>query len=157
MSKEITNLCDNLINKIDDRYNTLKVEDEIKWDFVLELEDESSIDKIKKQFKIDLPEELIKLIKNYNGAYPNKSNCDISGFGTTDFKCLLSYNENDDENIYDVIEYFTNKYNGEIIPFASDSGSGYYCISDKGVIYIYDEKIYLVSKTVNELLLNLYN
>ena len=157
MSKEINEICDNLLKKIDDRYNALKVEDEIKWDFVLELENEEAIDNIKSQFKINLPEELIKLIKNYNGAYPNKTNCDINGFGTTDFKCLLSYNKNDDENIYDVIEYFIDKYNGEILPFASDSGSGYYCISDKGVVYIYDEKIYLVSKTINELLINLYN
>jgi len=139
-----------------DIFNALKVEDGIKWNYVLDLENEESVDNITKLFKINLPEELIKLIKNYNGGYPNKTNCDINGFGTTDFKCLLSYNENDDENIYDVIEYFIKKYNGEILPFASDSGSGYYCISNKGIIYINEEKIYLVARTINELLLNFY-
>ena len=32
------------------------------------------------------------------------------------------------------------KYNGEILPFACDSGDGYYCISDKGIIYVNNDK-----------------
>ena len=139
-----------------DIFNALKVEDGIKWNYVLYLENEESVDNITKLFKINLPEELIKLIKNYNGGYPNKTNCDINGFGTTDFKCLLSYNENDDENIYDVIEYFINKYNGEILPFACDSGDGYFCFSDKGIIYVNNDKEYFVSENINKLLLSLY-
>lgn len=156
MSKEINEMCDNLLKKIDDKYNSLKVEDEIKWDFVIALNNEDSIDKIKSKLNIEIPEDLINLIKNYNGGYPNKSSFNIKDYGTTDFKCLLSYNEEDDENIYDIIDYFIDKYNGGVLPFACDSGDGYYCISDKGIIYVNDNKSYFISENINKLLLSLY-
>lgn len=151
MSK-IKEACDNLLKKIDGKYESLKVENEIKWDFVITLNKEENIDEIQNKLNIKMPEELIDLIKKYNGGYPNKTSCNIKDYGTTDFKCLLSYNEQDDENVYDVIDYFIDKYNGEILPFACDSGDGYYCISDKGIIYVNNDKSYFVSENINKFL-----
>ena len=51
-----------------------------------------------------------------------------------DVKMLLSYNENDPENIYKVIEYFIKSYNGSLIPFASDSAGNYYCEQGKRIV-----------------------
>lgn len=129
------------------------INEEMQWSFVVPLENYTNIDEVQNNFKILIPKELVKLIKQNNGGYPKKNkHCSIDGFGETDFKCLLSFNKNDDDNIFDSLEYFINKYNGMLIPFAIDSGSGYYCISDKGIIFFSeaDEKTYYIANDINE-------
>lgn len=130
------------------------MKDIVSWSFTIPLGDENSINYIQQKFKIKMPIELIEIIKKYNGGYPSKYKCNIEGFGDTDLKCLLSFNEEDDETIYDVLEFFINKFDGMLIPFASDSSSGYYCISKNGVEYYneLDSNCFFVANNINEFL-----
>ena len=51
----------------------------------------------------------------------------MSNGDESDVKALLSFNETDRENIYKAIGYFILQYQGNLVPFASDSAGNYYC------------------------------
>lgn len=108
----------------------------INWNYSIPLSDKNKIDEIESKLLIKIPQELKELIVNYNAGYPSLSNCRVPGFGETDFKMLLSYNEDDDENIYQVIDFFIKKFHKRVLPFGSDSGSGYFCIKDDIIVYV---------------------
>lgn len=126
----------------------------IKWDFVIPLNDESKISEIESKFKIKISKELFDLIKKYNAGYPNKNICNIEKLGARDLKCLLSYNENDGENIYDSLNYFLEKYDGFVIPFAVDSGSGTYLYTTSGIYYVdaNNSEMFFVAKNIENFL-----
>ena len=108
----------------------------IKWSFSTELNNSSVIDEVESRLSIEIPNELKNLIKEHNAGYPSPSKCIIPNFGESEVKLLLSYNENDEENIFDVLDYFLKKYHKRVLPFASDPGSGYFCIKDDIVVYV---------------------
>ena len=111
----------------------------ITWSFSTPINDINTIDYVENNFTVKLPPELRDLILKHNGGYPSLSRCDVPGYGETDFKMLLSYNDDDDENIFEVLDYFVKKYHKRVIPFASDSGSGYFCVKDDYIVFCADE------------------
>jgi len=130
---------------------------DLKWNFVYSLRDEKVISEVESKFKIKMPTELYNLIKNYNGGCPNKNVCKVDKLGYTDVNCLLSY-ESGDESIYDVLDFFLEKFNGLAIPFACDSGSGYYLYTSSGVYYTNNDNIdelFFVAKDIPSFLENL--
>lgn len=129
----------------------------IKWDFIIPLTDQSKISEIESKFKIQIPNELSDLIKKYNAGCPSKNICNIEKLGFRDLKCLLSFNEIDDDNIYDYLNYFLEKYDGLAIPFAVDSGSGVYLYTVSGIYYTDDNNIemFFVSNNLERFLENL--
>lgn len=109
---------------------------DIVWSFSTTLNDVNSINDVESKFVITLPHELKDIIINNNGGYPSKSKVSIPGFGETDMKMLLSFNKEDAETVYDIMDYFAKKYHGRVIPFAVDSGSGYFCVKDNYIVFI---------------------
>jgi len=130
----------------------------INWSFSTPVTDVNIIDLVESNFTISIPDELRELILKHNGGYPSLSRCNIPGFGETDFKMLLSYNEDDDESIFDVMDYFVKKYHKRVIPFASDSGSGYFCVKDDYIVYVAEtiDSPIPICENINQLLNNLF-
>ena len=123
----------------------------VTWSFVTPLKDNNKIEAVKSLLSISFPEELVHLIEANNGGSPSLTRCNIPGFGETDFKMLLSYNNCDEESVFDVLDFFIKKYHKRVLPFASDSGSGYYCIKDDYVVYASEEtdSLYPLAEDIN--------
>jgi len=91
------------------------------------------------------------LIQQYNAGYPEPCTVEVPTLGKRDVKMLLSYNRNDDETVYQVIAYFMRAFHKRVLPFASDSFSGYYCIKDGSAVVFLDEEestVYPVSESI---------
>ena len=117
----------------------------ILWTFSSPLSDSAAIAALESNYGIVIPAELKKIIQSHNGAHPTPDRCTIPKWGTTNVKMLLSYNRDDPETIYDVIDYFMTRTHKRLIPFATDSGSGYFCMKDSLVVYTADEELFPIT------------
>ena len=113
----------------------------INWRLDSPLENTQAIDALETQYGFTLPDSLRQLIIAHNAAFPKPDRCAVPGLGERDVKMLLSYNPDDPETVYDVFEFFFKRSRGRLIPFASDSGSGYYCLSGAQVVYIDENEL----------------
>ena len=111
----------------------------IQWNNAEQLKDPIAIDAIEAGYGITIPAELKKLIIEHNGGFPTPNRCIIRDNMERDVKMLLSYNNDDPETIFDVIDYFMKRSHRLILPFASDSGDGYYCLKGSFVVYVEGE------------------
>ena len=96
----------------------------------------TSIEKIQaveSENNIQLPQELKDLILQYNNGRPEKSSFMVNG-NERIFKKLLSYNQEDTENIYPYIDILRN-INKDLFPIASDPGGNFICLSEGKIIY----------------------
>lgn len=130
----------------------------VKWQYVEPLKNSLVIEQFEKKYNVILPISFKKIVKQFNAGYPTPNYCKIPGFYETDVKMLLSFNEEDPETIYDVIDFFLRKSHNKLIPFASDSGSGYFCFKGELVVYVVDESFNQVTIASNfeEFLNNLF-
>ena len=108
----------------------------INWKFVIPLENKEEIEKLEKKYNIVLPNDLKECIKNNNAGYPDKKTFDTKISKERVFKDLLSYNKDDDENIYQFEElFYTN-----LIPFGLDPFGNILCLNDdkKVILYLHE-------------------
>lgn len=105
-----------------------------KWSRPKPLENPLAVKHLQAKYGFALSGELTNCILSNNGARPRPNTIVLKNGEENDVKMLLSYNENDPENIYKVIEYFIKTYNGSLIPFASDSAGNYYCEQGKRIV-----------------------
>ena len=105
-----------------------------KWLRSKPLENPLAVEQLQEKYNFSLSGDLVNCILSNNGAKPRPNTIVLKNGEENDVKMLLSYNENDPENIYKVIEYFIKSYNGSLIPFASDSAGNYYCEQGKRIV-----------------------
>ena len=105
-----------------------------KWIRSKPLENPLAVKQLQEKYNFSLSGDLVNCILSNNGAKPRPNTIVLKNGEENDVKMLLSYNENDPENIYKVIEYFIKSYNGSLIPFASDSAGKYYCKQGKRIV-----------------------
>lgn len=108
----------------------------IQWKNEVPLKDPIAIQAIEAGYGIKIPPELTRLITEHNGGFPFPNRCIIRGNMERDVKMLLSYNSDDLETIFDVIDYFMKRSHRLLLPFASDSSDGYYCLKGSLVVYV---------------------
>lgn len=132
----------------------------MEWKRIKNLDDKSCLEKFQKEFGIEIPISLKHLILHYNGARPSEKLIKLENGNVLEVKMLLSYNEEDTENIYDCIEFFKKKYNNKILPFATEPSGNYFCMNleDYSIIYwIHEEdSIIKVSNSLKQFLQRLY-
>lgn len=110
-----------------------------------------------KKYGYKIPSDLKECIIINNGGRPIPDTIKLNNGEEFDVKSLLSFNKNDPENIYKVIDYFKNNYDGELMPFAADSGGNYYCIKNNNVIlWTQDNEIFAVSESFSDFLAKLF-
>lgn len=105
-----------------------------EWSRPKPLENPSAVKQLQEKYGFALSKDLTNCILSNNGARPRPNTIILKNGEENDVKLLLSYNENDPENIYKVIEYFIKTYYGSLIPFASDSAGNLYCEQDKRIV-----------------------
>lgn len=105
-----------------------------KWSRPKPLDNPMAVKQLQEKYGFALSGDLTNCILSNNGARPRPNTIVLKNGEENDVKMLLSYNENDPENIYKVIEYFIKTYNGSLIPFASDSAGNYYCEQGKRIV-----------------------
>lgn len=95
----------------------------IKWKYISKLTDEKVFENIEEKYNLQIPEEIIKLIKTANGGSPDKERILI---GKTErvFGGLLSFNEGDPDNVYTALDSIEYK---NFLPFAVDPFGNYFC------------------------------
>lgn len=99
----------------------------IKWDFVEELQDERSISEIEKMVGIKFPQDFVDCVKKYNAANPEPNSFDTDIEEGHVFDALLSFNNEDLDNIYssiDGIEFFPYD---TLAPIALDPFGNFIC------------------------------
>lgn len=106
------------------------------------------------RYNINISEEYIQFIKNYNGGIPVKNIINIQ-YEEYEIRYFVSYNINDYNYIGEAFGWFLQETKKKMIPIAKDSGDSYYCYGiDSGEIFYWDREINsykIIFKTINEL------
>lgn len=107
------------------------------WKYKSELLNENVFEEITKNYGLIVPEELKTLIKEANGATPDKTKV-VIGNKERVFGALLSFNEGDPDDVYTVLDSIEYK---SFIPFGVDPFGNYYCYHvNKHEVYFWDHE-----------------
>mgnify|MGYP004524959015 CR=1 FL=1 len=105
----------------------------IIWDFTLSLEDDSILDNFEIDYAYRIPEDLKKLIRENNAGIPEQNIFDSPKEGMV-FAGLLSFNKNDEETVYMVLNNFIINGKLEMIPFGTDGFGNIFCLKCNKVV-----------------------
>lgn len=98
----------------------------ITWRKEKPLADTKSIEKLEANYQMQIPEDLKSCITAHNGGRPSPNIITTASGDEYDLKLMLSYNPNDIETVYKVMDFFSVQ---GLLPFAADSGGNYFCIA----------------------------
>ncbi len=107
----------------------------ITWRRIKKLNTPDAISAFEKKYGFSVPTDLKDCILAYNGGRPTPKVFSTDSGVEYEVKSLLSYNEEDVENIYKVIDFFLKEYCTSVLPFAKDSGGNYYCVKDGKIVF----------------------
>jgi hypothetical protein len=132
----------------------------LDWKYVKPLKNPEAVQHFELKNAIRIPDSLKKFILEFNGGRPSLSSFDTDINKERVFKTLLSYNEDDIENIYKVIDMFKIGNVLKLLPFASDPFGNYICIDfhqNSIVFWNHEtEKTEFISEGFNEFIQSLY-
>ncbi|MFA9558150.1 SMI1/KNR4 family protein [Evansella sp. AB-rgal1] len=103
--------------------------DKLQWKREKTLTEPNSIKLFEQEKGFSVPTELKELVKKHNGGRPSPNEINTVDGTELEVKGLLSFNKEDVENIYDVVDYFKGNFNNTLLPFATESGGNFYCIN----------------------------
>ncbi len=128
-----------------------------KWKYVKELKNSNLIEEFEKTYSAKLPIDFKKFVKINNGGRPYSDIIDTETTKERVFKCLLSFNKEDKENIFSSYEIL-KKEDTSLIPFASDPSGNFFCIKDNKIFLWLHENgnLEFVSNSFSEMLDKLY-
>ena len=127
----------------------------INWKYVIPLENKEEIQEIEKKYSVLLPNDQKECIENNNAGYPNKKIFYNEVSKEKIFKDLISYNREDEENIYQFEELFRIN----LIPFGLDPSGNILCLDDdkKVILYLHEtQEKEFVANNFSEFLNKLY-
>lgn len=128
-----------------------------KWSRISKIDDIMVVNRLEDKYGFSISEELKNCILLNNGARPKPNTIRLKNGEENDVKMLLSYNENDCENVHEILEYFIKLYNGSLIPFAVDSAGNYYCEQGKRIVlWTQSKEIFPVCNNFSQFLELLY-
>lgn len=128
----------------------------MEWKYVNNLKNNKSITEIEEKYNIKIPNYLKELIIQYNGGRPSDNTFDTENNKERVFKCLLSYNKDDRENIYIYDDLFRINY----IPFANTPSGDVICLNVKNQkieLYLHEtDKFEFISDNIKRFIEELY-
>ena len=77
------------------------------------------IESVEHRLQITLPEDYKQFVLKYDGGYPNPNHFKVDG-KVEIFNNLISLDENEHDNIYEVLEDLKDRLGDHLIPFAED-------------------------------------
>ncbi len=105
-----------------------------KWILGKALSDSAILDRFESKYGMTIPSDLKACILSNNGAYPVPDGIQLANGAKDNVKALLSYEQDDPENIYEVMPFFEKEYGKKLLPFATNESSDYYCIQEGRVV-----------------------
>lgn len=127
------------------------------WKYVIALTDETVFDQFYQTYHIEVPEDLQELVRKANAGTPSKYCVKVADCGERVFGALLSYNKEDDDNVYMAMEMNQSRRH---IPFAVDPYGNFFYenLLSGDIFWINHEngKIVQVADSLTDLLENLY-
>lgn len=106
----------------------------VEWKRCRSLNNPNAVSDFMQKYHCTLSKELADCITANNGGRPYPDVVSLSNGDESDVKALLSFNETDRENIYKVVGFFISQYQGNLVPFASDSAGNYYCEKESKIV-----------------------
>lgn len=107
----------------------------IEWEFVIPLKDDMIIDIFEIENAYSLPSDFKEFIKKNNSGMPLVNTFDTDKTKERNIKCILSFNKEDEENIYEFINLFKKNNYLEMLPFAIDSFGNFICFENEKVVF----------------------
>ena len=100
------------------------------------------IESVEHRLQITLPEDYKQFVLKYDGGYPNHFKVD----GKVEiFNNLISLDENEYNNIYEILEDLQDRICDQLIPFAEDGFGNLLCFdysANKNIVFWDREKNY---------------
>jgi hypothetical protein len=111
----------------------------LTWKYVKTLNDPMAVKTFLNKNNLSLPKSLIEILEKYNGGRPSDKMILTEAKREYVFKSILSYNEDDKENIYNI--YMDLFKRSEYFPFASDAAGNFICYDIKtGKLVLYNHE-----------------
>ena len=100
------------------------------------------IESVEHRLQITLPEDYKQFVLKYDGGYPNHFKVD----GKVEiFNNLISLDEKEYDNIYEILEDLQDRIGDQLIPFAEDGFGNLLCFdysANKNIVFWDHEKNY---------------
>lgn len=100
------------------------------------------IESVEHRLQIALPEDYKQFVLKYDGGYPNPNHFKVDG-KVEIFNNLISLDENEYDNIYEILEDLQERFGDQLIPFAEDGFGNFLCFdysADKNIVFWNHEK-----------------
>lgn len=102
------------------------------------------IESVEHRLQITLPEDYKQFVLKYDGGYPSPNHFKVDG-KVEIFNNLISLDENEYDNIYEILEDLQDRLSDQLIPFAEDGFGNLLCFdysADKNIVFWDHEKNY---------------
>lgn len=102
------------------------------------------IECVEHRLQITLPDDYKQIVLKYVGGYPNPNHFKVDG-KLEIFNNLISLDENEDNNIYEILEDLQDRLGDQLIPFAEDGFGNLLCFdysAEKSIVFWNHEKNY---------------
>lgn len=102
------------------------------------------IESVEHRLQITLPEDYKQFVLKYDGGYPNPNHFKVDG-KVEIFNNLISLDENEYNNIYEILEDLQDRIGDQLIPFAEDGFGNLLCFdysANKNIVFWDHEKNY---------------
>lgn len=102
------------------------------------------IESVEHRLQITLPEDYKQFVLKYDGGYPNPNHFKVDG-KVEIFNNLISLDENEYNNIYEILEDLQDRIGDQLIPFAEDGFGNLLCfdyLANKNIVFWDHEKNY---------------
>ena len=108
----------------------------IKWKYTTKLKTGNEVDVMEIKYHYKLPDDLKECIKRNNAGMPYPSKFDTASSKNRVFGGLLSFNEGEDDNIYEIISLFETDKKKELsmFPFGLDPFGNLYCVKNEKIV-----------------------
>lgn len=111
----------------------------MKWNYKIDLKDESVFSEIEKDREIKIPDDLKEMIKEGNAATPEKYKF-MTGSTEHALGAVLSFNKNEQgtDTVFTALQTIRDK---NLLPFAIDPFGNYICLDlKKNIVVFWDHE-----------------
>lgn len=105
----------------------------MNWKYVKPLKNANAVKEFEEANGFSLPQDICDCIQEYNGGRPDRKCFDTEETEGRMIKCLLSYNPEDPETVYDACKALPGE---NLVPVASEPGGDLICYdeTDKTIV-----------------------
>lgn len=115
------------------------------------------IEKVEKEFFVNLPRDLKDIILKFNNGRPENSTFDTDKSTGRQFKKLLSFNREDRENVYSFVD-IVRQFDNELFPIADDPSGNFICLKNSEIVFLNIEsgETEFIANSITDLISKLY-